>query len=222
MMYRNGFLTTVVLCCCCLVGTAGAWAAGPQRAQNWEGGFQVLHTGSENVDGSKGSSVDMDSAFGLGFDFNYNLDQNVALGFAMTWSRPDYDANYNSPEDGLVSISHRMTLVSGQFKGIWNLLNGPFTPYVEAGIGWNYVDSNVSNGNGFTGCYWDPWYGYVCRRFARSYNETELAYSFGAGLRYEFNNGMFIKGGLSRLEVDGGKFQPSLNSTLLELGWIFY
>ena len=92
-MNRYGFYLAV-FSCCCLGGMGGAWAAGPQRAQNWEGGFQVLRTGSENVDGSKGSSVDMDSAFGLGFDFNYNLDQNVALGFAMTWSRPDYDATF--------------------------------------------------------------------------------------------------------------------------------
>ena len=220
-MNRYGFLSAAVLCGC-LVQTSGAWAAGPQRAQKMEASVQFLRTGSENVNGQNGSSVDMDSAFGVGVGFNYNLDQNIALGFNLSWSRPDYEATFFSPEEGLVSIDHRMTLSSGQFKGTWNFLDGAFTPYAEAGIGWNYVDSNVSKGSGVTSCYWDPWWGYVCRRYTRSYNETELAYSFGVGLRYEFGNGMFVKGGVNRLEVDGGKFDPTLDTALLELGWILY
>jgi len=200
----------------------GAWAAGPDRAQKLETSIKLLRTGSEEVSGKNGSSVDMDSSFGLGFGINYNFDQNFALGFDLAWSKPDYEATYFSPEDGLVSIGHEMTLFSGQFKGIWNLMDGPFTPYAEAGIGWSYVDSNVSKGSGVTGCYWDPWWGYVCRTYTRSYNETELAYSIGIGLRYEFGNGMFIKGGVNHLEIDGGKFDPSLDSARLELGWILY
>jgi len=218
----NGYKYLPMAALCVLLGHAGAICAGTERGGKLEGSVLLNWSDSEDVSGRNGSSVDIDSVVGAGFDLTYNFDQHLALGFNFIWSRPDYEATFNSDEDGLVSVDHRMDLYTGQFNGTWNLLDGPFTPYVQAGIGWNYADSNVSKGAPVTGCYWDPWWGYVCRRYGRSYNETELAYNFGVGLRFEFGNGMFIKGGVNRLEVDGSDFDPTLTSASIALGWIFY
>jgi hypothetical protein len=53
-------------------------------------------------------------------------------------------------------------------------------------------------------------------------DDTSFSYSFAAGLRFEFGNGMFVKGSLNRLEIDDGDFDPGVNSARFELGWMLY
>jgi hypothetical protein len=65
-------------------------------------------------------------------------------------------ANLASCRQGLKRISHRLSHFTGQVDGVWNVLEGPFTPYLQAGVGWTHLDSNVSYGAPSTGCWWDP------------------------------------------------------------------
>jgi len=211
-----------VMLLCLTLGQASAALAQQTRAEKWEPALRLTWTDSGSVDGSQDSAIEFDSAVGLGFGISYNLNESIALGFDLNWTRPDYTATLDSDEDGPYEVDHELTMFSGQFKGTWNLLKGPFTPYLEAGIGWNYTDSNVAKGPpSIGGCWWDPWYGRVCSRYQNSYSETKFAYSYGAGLRYEMGNGMFIKGGYTRMEIDSNVFDPSLDSARLELGWIY-
>jgi opacity protein-like surface antigen len=92
---------------------------------------------------------------------------------------------------------------------------------VQAGLGWTYIDSNVSDGRPTTGCWWDPWWGYVCADFYDTYDDNRFSYGAGAGLRYEFRNGMFVKGSYNLLELDGegNGADPSFDLWRLELGW---
>ena len=227
-MTRN---TLIAVCGACLSvltffsGPAAAewWDSSPgKRAGKWETTFGAYFTGSESSDGPNESSVDIDSGYGVGFSFGYNFTEHLALRFDGSWSRADYDAVLNTEDEGLVRINHRLSLFNGQINGVYNVLEGAFTPYLQAGIGWSYVDSNVADGPPATGCWWDPWWGYICSNFYLTYAETNFSWNVGAGLRYEFQRGMFVRGGWERTHIDGGSgADPRFDAYRVELGWLF-
>ena len=193
-----------------------------KRAGNWEGTVGLYVTSSESNDGLNESSVDIDSGFGLAFSLGYNFSDHLALRFDGSWSRADYDAILDTEDEGLVEINHTLTLFNGQFSGVYNVLDGPFTPYLQAGIGWTFIDSNVTDGPPSTGCWWDPWWGYICSNFYSTYSETNFSWNVGAGLRYEMRNGMFLRGGYENVSIDGRNgVDPTFDGFRFELGWMF-
>ena len=201
----------------------GAFAnAETARGGKWEGTLQLIGNSSESSNGDFGSSLDVKSNIGIAGGLAYNLNSHFAIGFDASFIKPKYTAVFATEEDGLVTVKHRMSVFSGQFNGVWNILDGPFTPYLQASIGWTYIDSNVSDGPPSTGCWWDPWWGYVCRSFFSTYDETSLSYGAGAGLRYEFDNRTFVKGSYNYQKVDvSGGADPSFDLWRLEIGWMF-
>jgi opacity protein-like surface antigen len=98
----------------------------------------------------------------------------------------------------------------------WNILPKRVTPYVGAAIGWSFLDTNIP-ADIYTGCWWDPWYGYICASDVATYGQDAFSYSFGAGLRIEATEAVFFKigyeydgvsvdgaDGVNILRIDGG------------------
>jgi len=56
--------------------------------------------------------------------------------FDASFFRADYDAILDTENQGLVGINHRLSAFNGQLKGVWNIFDAAFTPYLQAGIGW--------------------------------------------------------------------------------------
>ena len=108
-------------------------------------------------------------------------------------------------------------------KGTFNLLDGPFTPYAELGLGWSNVDSNIADQPPVTGCWWDPWWGYICDTFYSTYSKTREYYAGALGLRWDFDNGMSLKGSYGLQEVSTGKSteDASFEQIRVELAWRF-
>ena len=214
-----------------LLGVAGiclasmAYTASTQaqtaRGENWEATIDILYSSSESANGDHESSVDVDSAVGLGLGLAYNFNSKLAVGFEFSWVEPDYDLVLDTEDNGLVSIDHDMSVYTSQFNGVWNFIDGPLTPYVQVGLGWTYVDSNVADGPPSTGCWWDPWWGYVCYSDYDSYDDTSFSWGYGAGMRWELSRTMFVKGSVNRVEIDGGSVDITFDSARLELGWMF-
>ena len=144
-----------------------------------------------------------------------------ALGFDMLYAKPRYRATFNTEDEGLVSVRHEMSVYSGQFNGTWNLMEGSFTPYLQLGAGWTYVDSNVSDGPPVTGCWWDPWWGYICISDWRTYETSEFSYNLGLGVRWDINNAVFTRAAYSReyLSLDNGTL--NFDMLTLEMGLMF-
>jgi opacity protein-like surface antigen len=199
------------------------WDSSPgKRTGKWETSIGAYFTGSESSDGTNDASVDVDAGYGVSFGLGYNFSEHLALSFDGAWSRADYDAVLDTEDEGPVAISHRLSLWTGQFNGIYNIVEGPFTPYVQAGIGWTYVDSNVADGPPSTGCWWDPWWGYICAPFYSTNTETNFAWNVGAGLRYELRGGTFLRGGWERTQIDGRSGADlSFDALRVQIGWLF-
>jgi len=196
-----------------------------RRPGTWEWSVTGVFQESKTAGGDGGSSLSMDSALGLGFGFSYYLNKKLSVGGDFEFLRPDYDAvlvDDTGVQDDL-AISHTMSQFNGRFKATYNLLDSRFTPFVEAGLGWSYFDSNVSDGDPIIGCWWHPFWGYICDGFYNTYSETLFSYGAGAGLRYEFVGGSFIKASYNVWELDGlgSNVDPALGAGRLEFGWSF-
>jgi len=102
-------------------------------------------------------------------------------------------------------------------------MEGPISPFIEAGFGWTNVDSNIISGPPITGCWWDPWWGYICDTFFSTYSENLTSYSAAAGLRWDFNNyyGMRAAYGILELDTRSGTENAQFDMWRVEFAWRF-
>ena len=199
-------------------------SAQSSRAGAWETSFSVIFQESADFDGQGGSSLDVNSDTGFGFTFALNINPKLSVGMDLEYLQPRYSATLvddTGVGDDIV-IDHKFTQWNTRFKGTWNMIDGPFTPYIEAGFGWSYFDTNVTNGPPQTGCYWTPW-GYFCDSYYNTYNDYVFSYGAGVGLRYEFRGGAFLKGSYNYWDLDGisATNGAALTSGKLEIGFMF-
>ena len=111
----------------------------------------------------------------------------------------DFGANVSALTNGEVEIQ---VLPAGAVVGVKETLESLDKGLIEAGFGWTKVDSNVADGPPQTGCWWDPWWGYICSNFYSTYSENLTSYSAALGMRWDFNNYSGIRAAYGILELD--------------------
>ena len=214
-------VTTLILILVPLVSNA----QGINRAGTWEWSVAGTFQQSKAVGSEGASTLDIDSGTGIGFSVGYNFSNKLTLGFDLDYLRPDYSAVLI--EDAIpptqTVVDHEFTQFNTRIKGTFNLIDAPFTPFIEAGIGWTFFDSNVADGPPITGCWWHPYWGYICNNYWSTFTETMFSYGLGVGLRYEFRGGTFLKASYNTWEMDGvgSTDDPTLSAARVEFGWVF-
>jgi opacity protein-like surface antigen len=205
----------------------------PGTPQPWYLSISAIYQDSLSAGGEGGaatavpdtSSLSVSSELGFGLNFGYNFNEHFALGLDIEYIRPDYKATLvpEDPLDDPVFIDHELTQWNWRLKGTWNLTEGPLVPYVDFGYGWTNVDSNVIDGPPITGCWWDPWWGYVCENFYSTFSSTETSWGGAVGLRYDLSMEGFLRLSWNRWELDSGgnSSDLTLESIRLEYGWTF-
>ena len=215
MDIRSGFFSLAVLA---LSTTASA----QDRAGSWEMGFNIMDTSSESLAGQGGSGVNIEGDLGWGFSTNYNITNRLALGGDLTWSTPDYQAKQVLSTGTVVTVDAQLDVMTLQLKGTFYLTEGAVAPYLEAGGGWTTIDSNIANGPPTTGCWWDPWWGYICTSFYDTYSETRTSWTYGVGLRWELSDEFVVRGSYGVLEIDTGRSEDAEMDVLkIDFGWRF-
>ncbi len=194
-----------------------------KRDGKWEASFKVLNSISTDIDGEMGSSIDIDSDIGWGFSLGYNINPHILVNFEMTSTTPKYDATLiYEDNDETYHIKNKMNLYSSQFNVVYNFTTEQFTPFVQAGLGWSYLDSNIADGPPNTVCWWDPWWGYICEGYQKTYNDTRFSYNVAAGVRYELDNSMFFRASYQQNWIDlSSSDDLSLGMIHIEIGSIF-
>jgi opacity protein-like surface antigen len=195
------------------------------RADSWEWSIAAIYQDSASSGAEGGSNLKLDNELGLGVNFGYNFTDKLYLGGDFEWLRPDFSATIISDEliPQRQTINHTMSQFNGRIKGTLTFLSSPLSPFVEAGIGWSYFDSNVADGPPLTGCWWHPWWGYICENFYSTFSSTEFSYGGALGLRYIMRGGMTLKLSVNQYWIDVGDAggDPELNAARLEVGWSF-
>ncbi len=204
-----------------------------QSAQSWDFSIGAIYQDSLSVGGEGGpetptpdtSSLSVKSELGFTANFTYNFNEHFAVGLDIDYLKPDYTAILVSedPADPDVQIDHSLTQWNGRLKGTFNFTEGPLVPYVDFGYGWTNIDSNVADGPPVTGCWWHPYWGYICESFYSTFSSTETSWGGAVGLRYNLRNESFLKFSWNRWELESGGNSDdlALESYRLEYGWSF-
>lgn len=192
-----------------------------KRSDKWEASFKLLNSQDAVIDGQNGAETNVKSDFGWGFTLGYNLNPHILLNFDFSSTTPSYKATLIEDNGQEFNINHKMDLLESQFNVVYSVFASQFTPYVQAGAGWSYVDSNVANGPPVGGC-WPTWWGLYCDGYQSTYNDTRFSYNVAAGFRYELDNSLFFRASYKQAWID---FSSSSNATIgsyhLEIGSIF-
>jgi hypothetical protein len=215
MTFRRAFL--IVLAALAII-PATASAQMRDRAGRWEGTIQTRYTGSDTIGFQNGNSVDLGSGFGLGLGFAYNFTNKMSLGVDFSWGTSDN--TYKAPGGGSIKATG---YTSGLYlNGVYNFIDGPITPYVNGFLGGTYFDTGVPD-SASTGCYYYPWYGYVCGTVTTAKTSTNFTYGAGVGVRWDINDQFFIKGGVQQqwFQVGGASGTPSITVGRLDFGMKF-
>ena len=170
-----------------------------------------------------GSTVKTNDDWGFVMTSGYNFSDNLDRSFGLKWAGIGYDANVVKDDGGVTGISGTYDVWGLSANLLYNLGQGPLTPFVGAGIGWTWIDTNVPNGLPSTGCWWDPWYGYICYTDYPTKSTDAFSYQAMLGLRYAFNPATFLR--LSYIsqwmDLDKATSTPRFDVIGLEIGWMF-
>jgi opacity protein-like surface antigen len=187
------------------------------RAGQWDFSLQTRYTASQNYANDNGSALWLKDDLGLGFGFGYHLDERFNLGMAFTWRSIRYDATAVDPDDGsLHGYNGTMDTGTVAIAGDWNLLPGRFTPYVSGSLGWMLIDTNIVAGIG-SGCWYDPWLGYVCGSYVSTYGVDSGFASLGAGVRWQMAESVFMRVGYDHGWLDAGPVDDT-NMLRIDIG----
>lgn len=194
------------------------------RVKKWEFYLAPQITDSKDLQFENGATANLEQDSSLGFGVGYNLSSHIELALEFVSN----DTNYTStaiPEDPAESpVTSRGSIYTStiNFGFTFNFLTTPFTPYVTANLGSTYIDSGVYTGNVGSGCWWYPYYGYICGPVAQTYTSTELSYGAALGLRYDFNRKLYMKGEARKSFIDmGNSNTPDFDTLRLIFGFMF-
>ena len=146
------------------------------------------------------------------------------LGLEITWSQKNYSARIvgdTIPPD-VVDINSRLDSSTIAVVGQYNFLDKAFTPFVRAGLGSTYKDSNVASAPPQGTCWWHPWLGYICDTWQPTYDRNSFSYSAGLGLRADVNDAFWLELSYGTLWIDlSHGSTPDISGPRLNIGWLF-
>ncbi len=167
-----------------------AMAQSADRAGTWETRIGATFVNSTTWDFDGGTTADLDSSTGFLLGFAYHYTDNLEFGADFEFDQESYDARIASGTvPGLFfPASGRIDNFRVMFNGTYNFLPGKFSPFVTGAIGWTWMDTNIATQPPQTGCWWDPWWGYICTTYQDTKTLNGFTYRLGAGLRYDIND----------------------------------
>jgi opacity protein-like surface antigen len=204
---------------------AVAPAAGAQdREGRWEFTLGTFYQLGTTVDGEEGATIDTDDDFGFELGGAYNFTDNFATSFGLQWAGVGYNATGMDDDGSEIGISGDYDAFTLNANLVYNFTDRKLTPYIGAGIGWTWIDSNIPDGAPETGCWWDPWWGYVCYTTYPTKTTDAFSYQATLGLRYTFDSDRtFMRLGWTSqwMDFDNASGTPRFDVINLDFGWIF-
>ncbi len=193
------------------------------RDSRFEATFLLNYHNSTSVDGENGASLDIDSKAGWGITLGWNWTAKLNTAYKLTLTKPGYSATIipEDPTEPPQTIDYTMSKITHQLNATYNFRDKPFTPFVQVGAGVTTLDSNVPSRPPVTGCWWDPWWGYVCSTTWSTFKTTKFSYNLGLGLRWDVNNFFFTRASYNKEWVSLKSGSLSFDTLTLEGGLIF-
>jgi opacity protein-like surface antigen len=165
---------------------------GSGAENDWELRFGSVFTESKNLSFHGGSTVNLKGDWGLKIGAGYYLTDQLIIGGNFSWGRADFNGYVKGTNAAVAFEGGRITFNTWMFDATYVLFQGPIKPYGVLGVGWSWTDTNIATGPPQTGCWWDPWWGYVCSGYQPTKGSSSLALQAGAGVQFNFSPGFAI------------------------------
>jgi len=175
------------------------------RAERWEFTAQMRYLDAKSMSFPGGSELDVNSDIGWGFGFGYNFNDHLALGVDFGWNSPSYDATIvsaDTPPLASRQTGGELSTSSIHVNLLYNFIAGPITPFVTAGVGSTYVDSNVASGLPSSSCWYDPYWGYYCDTYQPTYSDSRFSYNASVGIRWDLARDAFLRASIGSHWID--------------------
>ncbi len=204
-------VTTLILSTLCSATAFG------ERGPGWDFGGELLWQDAQDIGFEGGSSASLDDDLGLALTFGYRFNSRLELTFGLDWNQIDYDFEVieDSALPGVTGFSGRGDLETWTPRvGLnFNFLETDLTPFVSAGVGWAFIDTNIPDSPPYTSCWWDPWYGYWCGTFQSTRSSDELTYNAGVGARWDLGDSFTLRLAYEKhwIEVDSANGTPDFD-----------
>ena len=206
--------------------------AGARRPQDlamddgrqWQARMGVNYLPTSDTDFDGGSSVEFNSSTGFLVGLGYELSEHFEVGANFTYDDRDYEGSLVGDDPGeTFQVRGNLESMGVMFDLSYYFLTGRIRPFVTTGLGWNFVDTNIPTQPPQIGCWWNPWYGYICDDFQDTKSVDGFAYQAGAGVRYQVNPSLSFSGSyrMSWLDFPKADGTPTFDAIQLILNWGF-
>jgi opacity protein-like surface antigen len=169
-------------------GNAGA-------AGDWEFRIGPAWIDSKTVDFNGGTTVNLGSTTGIKIGTGYYVTDQLIVGGNFSYANGDFRGNVasGSPGGGFVVENGHIDYSSFTFDATYLLpLQSAIKPFGEIGLGWAWYNTNIASGPPQTGCWWDPWWGYICQGYQPTVGNSSFAWQVGLGLQANFSHSFAI------------------------------
>jgi len=195
------------------------------RAERWEFTMQMRYLDDKSMSFTGGSEVDVNSNIGWGFGFGYNFNDHLALSMDVGWNSPSYDATIvsaDTPPAADRRASGQLSTSSLHLNLLYNFIAGPVTPFVTAGVGTTFIDSNVASGPTSGTCWYDPYYGYYCDSYTPTYSDSRFSYNASVGVRWDMARDVFMRASIGSHWIDmKNSGTQDFTTGRLEIGFMY-
>ena len=164
---------------------------------------EYLHqTGPAEFDGGVKLKLDDTGMGGVGFAYHFNNFISAHADFLLGPAT----FRVEDPVIGNYTLGHDSYISSGKFNIDYNIINRRLTPFITAGIGYQYMYTSYDN-------YY--YYSY--------YDETDFTWNVAGGIRWNITDNFFIKvyGGAQWLTYQDANNVTTQIEASFALGWTF-
>lgn len=222
-MLKEGLFVVIAVVVAGLMAVP-AHADDSDREGSWQFSMPINYLSGSEFDGAGGSTINLNDDYGFGIGFGYNFNERFYLGGEFTWMYVNYEVEVESadnPPIADISVSGELDASTFQVRGQYNFMEKTFTPFIGAGLGWTYIDSNIASGPSQGVCWWDPWWGYICDTWQPTYDDTTFSYGGNVGVRAELTDSFYLEFRYGIMFLDTNGDDADLDGFRLELGWMF-
>ncbi len=185
---------------------------------------QYLHSDDVTFNGPAGkTTMKMDDTGLGGFGVAYHFNDFISIHGDFMFGGATFGGNLPTAAGGNINIKQDAFIQTGRFNVDYNIINRRLTPFLTAGIGYQYLETELENAPPVGSCWWDPWWGWVCYYDHPYAWETDFTWNVGGGLRWNVTDNLFVKAtvGATWLEYSGGHGITSQLEGIFAIGATF-
>lgn len=214
-------LTSLALLLASHGASAQMMGQGGGAANDWEFRIGPVFTESKNISFDGGSTAHLKSDTGFKIGTGYYVTDQLIIGGNFGYGRSDFNGTVQGTNGAVALENGRVDLSTLMFDATYTFLQGPIKPFGVVGLGWNWASTNIASGPPQTGCWWDPWWGYICSGYQPTHGSSSFAYQIGGGVQFNFSQAFAVNADYKYTVIDlhNASSKPGIGSIELMLLW---